>query len=83
MFVILSHELLNNQFPSLSYLGPTAWVKIKVNQIRKNIKNICHYMDTVSYMILTYVLSTIIDQKIIEFERLDFELCPFLHKYPK
>ncbi len=40
-------------------------------------------MDTVSYMILTYVLSTIIDQKIIEFERLGFELCPFLHKYPK
>ena len=40
-------------------------------------------MDTVSYMILTYVMSTIIDQKIIEFELLGFELCPFLPKYPK
>ena len=38
-------------------------------------------MDTVFYMTLTYV--TIIDQKIIEFELLAFESCPFLQKHPK
>ena len=37
-------------------------------------------MDTVFYMILT-LMSTIIDQKIIEFELLIFELCLFLQKY--
>ncbi len=40
-------------------------------------------MDTVSYMILTFVMSTTIDQKIIEFEHLGFELCPFFAKVPK
>ena len=40
-------------------------------------------MDTDFYMILTYVMLTIIDEKIIEFEVLVFELCPFLKKYPK
>ena len=34
-------------------------------------------------MILAYVMLTIIDQKIIEFGLLVFELCPFLQKYPK
>ncbi len=32
---------------------------------------------------LTYVMLTIIDQKIIEFELLVIELCPFLQKYLK
>ena len=39
-------------------------------------------MDAVFYM-KTYITLTIIDHKIIEFELLVFELCPFLHKYPK
>ncbi len=36
-------------------------------------------------MLLTYVMLTIIDQKIIEFELIliVFELGPFLQKYPK
>ncbi len=40
-------------------------------------------MDTIFYIILMYVMLTIIDQKIIEFGHLVFELCPFLQKYPK
>ncbi len=40
-------------------------------------------MDTVFYMILPYITLTIIDQKIIEFEILLFEVCPFVQKYPK
>ncbi len=31
----------------------------------------------------TYVMLPIIDQKVIEFELILIELCPFLHKYPK
>ncbi len=49
---------------------------------KKYLKYLSLCMDTVSYMILTDVMSTIIDQKIIEFELLSFELCPFLPKYP-
>ncbi len=40
-------------------------------------------MDTIFYMILTYVMLTIIDQKIIEFQLFVVELCPFLQRYPK
>ncbi len=40
-------------------------------------------MDTVFYTILMYVMLTIIDQQIIEFQLLVFELSPFLQKYPK
>ena len=40
-------------------------------------------MDTIFYMILTYVMLAIIDQKIIEFELWVFEICPFLRRYLK
>ncbi len=40
-------------------------------------------MDTIFYMILTYVMLTIIEQKIIEFQLLVLELCPFLQRYPQ
>ncbi len=41
------------------------------------------FMDTIFCMILTYVMLTIIDQKIIEFQLLLSELCPFLQRYSK
>ena len=40
-------------------------------------------MDTLFYMILTYAILTIIDQKVIEFELLLFELCNFFAKAKK
>ena len=40
-------------------------------------------MDKNIYMLLTYVMFTIIDQTIIEFEPIVFELGPFSQKYPK
>ncbi len=62
----------------------TAWVKIKVSQIRKKKwKYLSLFMDRIFYMILMYVMLTIIDQKIIEFEFFVFELCPVLQKYTK
>ncbi len=39
---------------------------------KKYYKYLSLFMDTVFYMILTYVMSTVIDQKIIEFEILVF-----------
>ena len=40
-------------------------------------------MDKFFYMVLTYVMLTITDKKIIEFELIVFELDPFSQKYPK
>ncbi len=40
-------------------------------------------MDTIFYVILTYLMLTTIDQKIVAFKLLDFELWPFWQKYLK
>ncbi len=40
-------------------------------------------MDTNFCTILTNVMFTIIDQNIVEFQLLVFELCPVLQRYPK
>ncbi len=45
---------------------------------KKYLKYLSLFMDTFFYKVLMYVMLTIIDQKIIEFQLLVFELCPFL-----
>ncbi len=67
----------------------TKWIRSKVNLQRENKgspnkkKLFVTIYGCSFYMILIYVMLTIIDPKIIELGLLVFELCPFLQKYPK